>query len=67
MPTHDVPHLISAAFFALADLSFLLMPVAGFGVWAGRKMAERMSPKMFYRLIYVGMFLSGSKLLWDAF
>lgn len=63
---------IPYAYLGLLDLrnfwtAFLLMPIAGFGVWAGRKMAERMSPKMFYRLIYVGMFLSGSKLLWDAF
>ncbi len=63
---------IPYAYLGLLDLrnfwtACLLMPFAGFGVWAGRKMAERMSPKMFYRLIYVGMFLSGSKLLWDAF
>ncbi|MEY4295992.1 MAG: hypothetical protein RLY82_1680 [Pseudomonadota bacterium] len=63
---------IPYAYLGLLDLrnfwtALLLMPVAGVGVWAGRKMAERMSPKMFYRLIYVGMFLSGSKLLWDAF
>lgn len=63
---------IPYAYLGLLDLrnfwtALLLMPFAGLGVWAGRKMAERMSPKMFYRLIYVGMFLSGSKLLWDAF
>jgi len=63
---------IPYAYLGLLDLrnfwtALLLMPFAGFGVWAGRKMAQRMSPTMFYRLIYVGMFLSGSKLLWDAF
>lgn len=63
---------IPYAYLGLLDLrnfwtALVLMPIAGFGVWAGRKMAERMSPKMFYRLIYMGMFLSGSKLLWDAF
>ena len=47
--------------------ALLLMPVAGFGVWLGKRLAMRMSPKMFYRLIYFGMLLSGSKLLWDAF
>lgn len=63
---------IPYAYLGLLDLrnfwtAIVLMPFAGLGVWAGKKMAERMSPKMFYRLIYVGMFLSGSKLLWDAF
>jgi uncharacterized membrane protein YfcA len=63
---------IPYAYLGLLDLrnfwtALLLMPVAGIGVWAGRKMAQRMSPKLFYRLIYFGMFLSGSKLLWDAF
>lgn len=63
---------IPYGYLGLLDLrnfwtALVLMPIAGLGVWAGRKMAERMSPKMFYRLIYCGMFLSGSKLLWDAF
>jgi uncharacterized protein len=63
---------IPYAYLGLLDLqnfwtAVVLMPFAGLGVWAGRKMAERMSPKMFYRLIYFGMFLSGTKLLWDAF
>jgi uncharacterized protein len=63
---------IPYAYLGLLDLrnfwtAFLLMPVAGLGVWAGRAMSQRISPTMFYRLIYFGMFLSGSKLLWDAF
>ena len=47
--------------------ALVLMPLAGFGVWAGRAMSQWISPTMFYRLIYFGMFLSGSKLLWGAF
>lgn len=63
---------IPYAYLGLLDLrnfwtAFLLMPIAGLGVWAGRAMSQRISPTMFYRLIYLGMFLSGSKLLWDAF
>jgi uncharacterized protein len=63
---------IPYAYLGLLDLrnfwtALVLMPMAGFGVWAGRAMSQRISPKMFYRLIYFGMFLSGSKLLWDAF
>lgn len=63
---------IPYAYLGLLDLrnfwtAFFLMPFAGLGVWAGRVMSQRISPKMFYRLIYCGMFLSGSKLLWDAF
>ncbi len=63
---------IPYAYLGLLDLrnfwtALVMMPIAGFGVWAGKKMAMRMSPKMFYRLIHLGMLLSGSKLLWDAF
>ena len=63
---------IPYAYLGLLDLrnfwtALVMMPFAGFGVWAGKKMAERMSPKLFYRLIHLGMLLSGSKLLWDAF
>lgn len=63
---------IPYAYLGLLDLrnfwtAIMLMPIAGLGVWAGRKMSQRISPKVFYRLIYFGMFLSGSKLLWDAF
>jgi uncharacterized membrane protein YfcA len=47
--------------------SLALLPVVPVGVWVGFSMAKRISPKQFYRLIAVGMFLTGSKLLWDAF
>lgn len=46
--------------------SVLLMPLAAIGVWVGQRLARRMSPTLFYRLVYVGMFLSGAKLLWDG-
>jgi uncharacterized membrane protein YfcA len=29
-------------------------------------MARRISPQLFYRFVYVGMFLTGVKLLWDG-
>ncbi len=47
--------------------SVLLLPVAASGVWIGVRIARRINPSLFYRLIYIGMFLTGSKLLWDAF
>jgi hypothetical protein len=47
--------------------SLALLPLVPVGVWVGLSMAKRISPKHFYRLIAVGMFLTGSKLLWDAF
>jgi uncharacterized protein len=47
--------------------SMLLMPFAGMGVWVGQHLARRINTVVFYRLVYIGMFLSGSKLLWDAF
>ena len=50
----------------MATSVVLLLPAA-LGVWLGVRIARRINPGLFYRLIYVGMFLTGSKLLWDAF
>ena len=47
--------------------SLALMPLAPIGVWAGVRLAHRIRPALFYRLIHVGMFLTGVKLLADAF
>lgn len=47
--------------------SLLLIPFVGLGVWLGQSIARRINTTLFYRLVYLGMFLSGSKLLWDAF
>ena len=47
--------------------SALLVPLAPLGVWAGVWLVRRVAVTWFYRLAYVGMFLTGSKLLWDAF
>jgi uncharacterized membrane protein YfcA len=47
--------------------SLALLPAVPLGVWVGLRMSRRISPKHFYRLIAVGMFLTGSKLVWDAF
>ena len=46
--------------------SLLLLPLAPLGVWLGVRIARRIEPVLFYRLLYGGMFLTGSKLLWDA-
>lgn len=46
--------------------SLVLLPLAPLGVWIGVRIAHRIDPQLFYRLIYVGMFLTGCKLLWDA-
>ena len=47
--------------------SLLLLPVAPLGVWAGVWLVRRVDTTWFYRLAYVGMLLTGLKLLWDAF
>ena len=47
--------------------SLVLLPMAPIGVWIGIRIAKRINPLLFYRLIYTGMFLTGTKLLWDAF
>ncbi|MDI9334093.1 MAG: sulfite exporter TauE/SafE family protein [Cytophagales bacterium] len=60
------------AYLGLLDMrnfwtSLVLMPFATLGVWLGQYVTRKMNPALFYRLVYVGMFLSGTKLLWDAF
>lgn len=62
---------IPYAWLGLLDLrnmatSVALLPFAPLGVWAGVRIAHRIKPKLFYRLIYIGMFLTGCKLVWDA-
>ena len=47
--------------------SLALLPIAPIGVLVGVRLAHRVRPAMFYRLIYVGMFLTGCKLVWDGF
>jgi uncharacterized membrane protein YfcA len=46
--------------------SLLLMPLAPVGVWFGVKFARRVDPVLFYRLVTLGMLLTGAKLLWDG-
>ena len=46
--------------------SFLLLPLAPLGVWAGVWLVRRVSSTWFYRLAYLGMLLTGCKLLWDG-
>lgn len=46
--------------------SLALLPFAPLGVWVGVRIAHRIKPRLFYRLIYTGMLLTGLKLVWDA-
>jgi len=46
--------------------SVLLLPLAPVGVWIGVWLARRMAPGLFYRLIHLGLLLTGLKLVWDA-
>jgi uncharacterized membrane protein YfcA len=36
-------------------------------VWVGVRIARRIDPQLFYRILYGGMLLAGLKLVWDAF
>ena len=47
--------------------SVALLPFAPIGVWVGVRLAHRIKPQLFYRLVYAGMFLTGVKLVWDGF
>jgi uncharacterized protein len=60
------------AWLGLLDLrnmstSLALLPLAPVGVLVGVRMAKRIDPVLFYRLVYAGMFLTGVKLVWDGF
>ena len=60
------------AWLGLLDLrnmatSIVLLPLAPIGVLAGVRVARRIQPWLFYRLLYIGMFLTGVKLVWDGF
>jgi uncharacterized protein len=63
---------IPYAWLGLLDLrnfatSLVLMPLAPLGVWIGVRIARKIQPTLFYRLVYLGMFLTGCKLVWDGF
>jgi uncharacterized protein len=47
--------------------SLVLLPLVPLGVWIGVRLARRISPLLFYRLLYFGMSLTGCKLVWDGF
>jgi uncharacterized membrane protein YfcA len=47
--------------------SLVLLPIAPLGVWVGVRIAHRIDPVMFYRVVYAGMLLTGLKLVWDGF
>jgi uncharacterized protein len=70
--TINLSKWIPYAWLGLFDLrnlatSLVLVPFAPLGVWVGVKIARKIQPTLFYRLVYIGMFLTGCKLLWDAF
>ncbi len=62
---------IPYAFLGLIDLrnmltSLVLMPLAPVGVWLGVWLTRRIRSDLFYRIAYTGMFLTGTKLLFDG-
>ncbi len=63
---------IPYAYLGLIDMtnmatSLMLVPLAPIGVWMGVRIARRIQPTLFYRLVFAGMFLTGTKLVWDGF
>ncbi len=59
------------AWLGLLDLrnfmtSLMLVPVAPLGVWLGVRVVKHVPPTLYYRLFHIGMFLTGSKLLYDG-
>jgi len=67
----NIAKWIPYAWLGLLDMrnmttSLALLPFAPMGVWVGVRIAHRIKPLLFYRMLYAGMFLTGVKLLWDA-
>ncbi|TFZ03675.1 sulfite exporter TauE/SafE family protein [Ramlibacter humi] len=63
---------IPYAWLGLLDIrnmatSVALLPFAPVGVLVGVRLAKRIQPALFYRLVYLGMLLTGVKLVWDGF
>ncbi len=63
---------ISYAWLGLLDLrnmatALVLLPMPPFGVWVGIRIARRIDPVWFYRFVYLGMLLTGRKLVRDGF
>ncbi len=59
------------AWLGLLDLrnfvaSLVLVPLAPLGVWLGVRVVKRIPQQLYYRLFHLGMFLTGSKLLYDG-
>jgi len=46
--------------------SLVLVPLAPVGVWIGVRLVPYVPQVVFYRLVYLGMLLTGIKLLWDG-
>ena len=62
---------IPYAWLGLLDMrnlstSLVLLPLAPVGVWTGVRIARHISQRVFYRVLYGGMLLTGCKLLWDG-
>jgi uncharacterized membrane protein YfcA len=69
--TINLSKWIPYAWLGLIDLrnmttSLVLMPLAPIGVWIGVWLTRRIRSDLFYRVAYVGMFLTGAKLLYDG-
>lgn len=48
----------------VADL--WLLPVALLGVWLGVRLHKSISDKLYFRLAYIFLTLTGTKLIWDG-
>lgn len=62
---------IPYAWLGLLDMrnmatSLTLLPLAPLGVWVGVRLARRINQVLFYRMLYLGMFLTGIKLISDS-
>ncbi len=60
------------AWLGLLDLrslatSLALLPLAPIGLLVGVRIAHRIKPALFYKLLSVGLLLTGCKLVWDGF
>ncbi len=62
-----IPYALLGQFnTANLSTSIMLLPLAALGIWLGYKLHHRLPEKLFFRIAYVLLFITGCKLIYDG-